>query len=74
MRGREIYSMKKIKHVCCKCESDNIDVMSVREEIIEVEGKQIATASITYICTDCGSVEVEDHYLYKMHSCQLVAD
>lgn len=59
--------MKKIKHICCKCGSDNIDVMSVREKVLEEEGKQAVTADITYICADCGNAETENHHLYKSH-------
>ena len=57
--------MDKIYVGCTKCNFKQVDVMSVREEIIKHKGKEIPTATITYICPNCGWIEEDEHYLYK---------
>lgn len=56
---------KNIKNVCCKCGSENVDIMSVVEKIIISDNKKIPTVDITYVCTDCGITENKNEYLYK---------
>ena len=57
--------MDKIYVGCKRCDYKKVDVMSVREETVEYEDKEIQTAIITYICPSCGWVEYDEHYLYK---------
>lgn len=53
-------------YVGCKiCDYKQVDVMSVREDVVKYEGKEIPTAIITYICPNCGWIEEDEHYLYK---------
>lgn len=54
-----------INHVC-KCGSLNTDILSVSEEIIENDGKKISVVEIKYICNDCGNVQINTEYLYKL--------
>lgn len=53
-------------YVGCKiCDYKQVDVMSVREDVVKYEGKEIPTAIITYICPSCGWIEEDEHYLYN---------
>ena len=57
--------MDKIYVGCKRCDYKKVDVMSVREEIVKYEDKEIPTAIITYIFPNCGWIEDTEHYLYK---------
>lgn len=59
---------KSIKNVCCKCKSENVDIMSVKERTIISDNKKIPTVDITYICTDCGNTENINEFLYKSNT------
>lgn len=50
---------------CKRCDYKQVDVMSVREEVVKYEGKETPTAKIIYICPNCGYGEEDKHYLYK---------
>ena len=56
---------KSIKYLCCKCGSENVDIMSVVERTIVTDDKKIPTVDINYICTDCGNTENKNEFLYK---------
>lgn len=57
--------MDKIYVGCKRCDYKQVDVMSVREDVVKDEGKEIPTAIITYICPSCGWIEEDEHYLYR---------
>lgn len=59
---------KSIKYVCCKCKSENVDIMSIKERTIISDNKKIPTVDITYICTDCGNTENINEFLYKSNT------
>lgn len=56
---------KDIKNICCRCKSENVDIMSVKERTIISDNKKISTVDITYVCTDCGNTEKINEFLYK---------
>ena len=59
---------KSIKYVCCKCKSENVDIMSIKERTIISDNKKIPTVDIIYICTDCGNTENVNEFLYKSNT------
>lgn len=42
---------------CKRCDYKQVDIMSVREDVVKYEGKEIPTAIITYICPSCCWIE-----------------
>lgn len=54
-------SIKKI----CDCNSQNISIFSVVEKKTEVNKKEVPYVEITYVCNDCGAIDIEKAYLYK---------
>lgn len=56
---------KGIKNICCRCKSENVDIMSVKERIIISDNRKIPTVDISYVCTDCCNTEKINEFLYK---------
>lgn len=55
----------KIIHICEKCNSKNVDIVSVRETSCTVDDIFIPSVDISYVCTDCGNVYTINEFLYK---------
>ncbi|UEC20050.1 hypothetical protein [Clostridium septicum] len=49
--------MKTINKICCKCNSDKIDAFSIKKII--ANNKKYEKINITYICQDCGNMDLE---------------
>lgn len=54
-------SIKKV----CDCKSENISIFSAVKKQKKVNGTFVPTVEITYICNDCGEIDVDKSYLYK---------
>lgn len=57
---------KIISHICEKCNSKNVDIISVRETYSVVDDISIPSVDINYVCTDCGSMYTTNEFLYKV--------
>lgn len=56
----------KISHICEKCNSNNVDIFSVRETSHIIDDIFIPSVDISYVCTDCGNVYTTNEFLYGL--------